>query len=104
TVEGDALVVDGQAIPVYSQRDPADLPWRELGIDLVFECTGAFRGESDLARHLTAGARFVLLSAPARSETIATVVHGTNQAGADQRIISCASCTTNCITPVVEIL
>ena len=102
--DGEALVVDGHRIPVYSRRDPADLPWRDLDIDLVFECTGALRGESDLARHLSAGARFVLLSAPARTETIATVVHGTNRAGTDQRIISCASCTTNCITPVVEIL
>ena len=103
-VDGDALLVDGHRIPVYSHRDPADLPWRDLDIDLVFECTGALRGESDLARHLEAGARFVLLSAPARTDTIATVVHGTNRASADQRIISCASCTTNCITPVVEIL
>lgn len=104
SVDGDALVVDGHRIPVSARRTPAELPWRELGVDLVFECTGAFRHEPELTGHLTAGARFVILSAPARTETVATVVHGTNRAGADQRIISCASCTTNCITPVVEIL
>jgi glyceraldehyde 3-phosphate dehydrogenase len=103
-VDGDSLVIAGQPIPVYSHRNPGDLPWAELGVDLVFECTGMFRDEADLAKHLTAGARFVLLSAPARTETIATIVHGTNHATADQQIISCASCTTNCITPVVEVL
>jgi glyceraldehyde 3-phosphate dehydrogenase len=104
TVDADSLVVDGQSIPVYSCRDPGDLPWAELGVDLVFECTGALRHEQDLARHLAAGARFVILSAPARTDTVATVVHGANHAPAGQQIISCASCTTNCITPVVEVL
>jgi glyceraldehyde 3-phosphate dehydrogenase len=102
--DGDSLIVGGQPIPVYARRDPNELPWGELGVDLVFECTGVFRDEPELAKHLGAGARFVLLSAPARTETIATVVHGVNHAAADQRVISCASCTTNCITPVVEAL
>jgi glyceraldehyde 3-phosphate dehydrogenase len=101
---GDSLIVGGQPIRVYSRRDPSELPWGELGVDLVFECTGAFRDEPELAKHLDAGARFVILSAPARAESIATVVHGANHAAADQRVISCASCTTNCITPVVEVL
>jgi glyceraldehyde 3-phosphate dehydrogenase len=102
--EGDALVIDGRRVPVYGARDPATLPWRDLGIDLVFECTGVFRREEELRRHLQAGARFVILSAPARTETVATVVHGVNQAPDGLQIISCASCTTNCITPVVEVL
>ncbi|MDF3292708.1 type I glyceraldehyde-3-phosphate dehydrogenase [Streptomyces silvisoli] len=102
--DGNALVIDGRTIPVHSERDPAELPWAELGIDLVFECTGAFRREEELKRHLTAGARRVVLSAPARTETIATVVHGVNQVPHEQQIVSCASCTTNCIAPVVEVM
>ncbi|GGT59274.1 hypothetical protein GCM10010271_73260 [Streptomyces kurssanovii] len=104
TAAGDALVVDGRTIPLCSRRDPAELPWRELGIDLVLECTGAFRREEELARHLSAGARFVILSAPARTDTIGTVVHGVNTSPAGQQIVSCASCTTNCITPVMEVM
>jgi glyceraldehyde 3-phosphate dehydrogenase len=103
-VDDNALVLDGHRIPVYACASPAELPWRDLGVDLVFECTGVFREEAQLAAHLAAGARYVLLSAPARTETVATVVHGTNRAGTGQRIVSCASCTTNCITPVMEIL
>jgi glyceraldehyde 3-phosphate dehydrogenase len=102
--DGDALVIDGRRVPVYGARDPATLPWRDLGIDLVFECTGMFRREEELRRHLQAGARFVILSAPARTETVATVVHGVNQAPDGLQVVSCASCTTNCITPVVEVL
>ncbi|MGH3960127.1 type I glyceraldehyde-3-phosphate dehydrogenase, partial [Mycobacterium sp.] len=104
SVDDNALIVNGRKIPVYSCPNPAGLPWRELGVELVFECSGVFRQEHELAAHLSAGAKFVLLSAPARTDTITTVVHGTNHVGADQRIISCASCTTNSITPVVEIL
>ncbi|EWM19176.1 type I glyceraldehyde-3-phosphate dehydrogenase [Kutzneria sp. 744] len=104
SVDGDTLVVDGQPIRVYARRDPGALPWAELGVELVFECTGVFRREADLAEHLAAGARFVVLAAPARTETIATVVPGANRAEAGQRIVSCASCTTNCITAVVEVL
>jgi Glyceraldehyde-3-phosphate dehydrogenase/erythrose-4-phosphate dehydrogenase len=101
---GDTLVIDGQAITVYNQRDPAGLPWKELDVDLVLECTGVFRREEDLRRHLTAGARFVILSAPARTETVATVVHGVNDPSQPQQVTSCASCTTNCVAPVVEVM
>jgi glyceraldehyde 3-phosphate dehydrogenase (phosphorylating) len=104
TADTDALVVGGRKIPVLAERDPADLPWKALGVDLVLECTGAFRREEDLKKHLAAGARRVILSAPARTETVATVVHGVNQAPSEERVISCASCTTNCITPVAEVL
>ncbi len=104
TTDGDALVVGGRKIPVLAERDPAGLPWKALGVDLVLECTGAFRREEDLRKHLAAGARKVILSAPARTETVATVVHGVNQAPAGEQVVSCASCTTNCITPVAEVL
>ncbi|MEH0421192.1 type I glyceraldehyde-3-phosphate dehydrogenase [Streptomyces sp. B21-083] len=104
TASDGALSIDGHEVPVFAERDPARLPWRELGIDLVLECTGAFRHEEELRRHLEAGARFVILSAPARTETVATVVPGVNQAPDGVQVISCASCTTNCITPVVEVL
>jgi glyceraldehyde 3-phosphate dehydrogenase len=102
TADGDALSVDGRKIPVLAEHDPASLPWKTLGVDLVLECTGAFRREEDLKKHLSAGARRVILSAPARTETVATVVRGVNQAPPDEQVVSCASCTTNCITPVAE--
>ena len=98
------LLSSAAGIPVLARRDPAGLPWRDLGVDLVLECTGAFRRAEDLKKHLAAGARRVILSAPARTETIATVVHGVNRAPAREQVISCASCTTNCITPVAEVL
>jgi glyceraldehyde 3-phosphate dehydrogenase len=104
TADGNTLVVGGRKIPVLALQDPAELPWRDLGVDLVLECTGAFRNEEDLRKHLAAGARMVILSAPARTETVVTVVHGVNRAPASEQVISCASCTTNSITPVAEVL
>ncbi len=104
TAAGDSLIIGGRRVPVFAERDPASLAWGGLGVDLVLECTGAFRREKDLKKHLAAGARRVILSAPARTETVATVVHGVNQAPAGEQVISCASCTTNCITPVAEVL
>src|SRR5690606_15641527 len=101
--EGDALVIDGTRIPALSERDPAALPWRDLGVDLVLECTGVFTTEGDLTKHIDAGASFVVLSAPTKSDTVPTVVHGVNRPDGEPKIVSCASCTTNCITPVIEI-
>ncbi len=101
--EEGALVVDGTRIPVFSERDPENLPWAKLGVDLVLECTGAFTHTEDLSKHVRAGASFVILSAPAKSDDIPTVVHGANRAEGNPQIISCASCTTNCITPVIEV-
>jgi glyceraldehyde 3-phosphate dehydrogenase len=98
-----ALLVDGERILVLSERDPADLPWDSLGIDLVLECTGAFTTAEDLERHIQAGASYVVLSAPTTSETVPTVVHGVNRPPGRPQVISCASCTTNCITPVIEV-
>jgi glyceraldehyde 3-phosphate dehydrogenase len=101
-VEG-ALVVDGRTIPALAERDPANLPWEELGVDVVLECTGVFTTAEDLERHLRAGASYVILSAPTTSETVPTVVHGVNRPDGRPQVISCASCTTNCITPVIEV-
>lgn len=99
------LIVDGQKYQVLSQKDPAQLPWSDLNIDTVFECTGLFTKKEGLAKHIEAGAKRVILSAPAKSDEIPTIVYGVNQAGAEAgEMISCASCTTNCITPVVEIM
>jgi glyceraldehyde 3-phosphate dehydrogenase len=98
------LVVDGRTYPVFSEKDPAALPWRDLGIDLVFECTGVFRRREGLEKHLHAGAKYVVLSAPEKGSDVPFVVHGVNQPEEPSRLISCASCTTNCITPVVEVV
>jgi len=103
-VEGGDLVVAGKAIRYLSERDPAALPWGDLNIDLVFECTGLFTKQEDAGKHLQAGAKWVVISGPTSSENVPTVVHGVNRPSGDVNIISCASCTTNNITPVMEIL
>ena len=99
------LNIDGIDYPVLSEREPAKLPWGQMGVDVVFECTGVFTRRDDLVKHIEAGARFVILSAPAKSDDVPTVVHAVNRSQeTPAQIISCASCTTNCITPVVEIM
>ena len=99
------LNVNGVDYPVLSERDPAKLPWGRVGVDVVFECTGVFTKRDDLVKHIEAGARFVILSAPAKSDDVPTVVHAVNRAREEPaQIVSCASCTTNCITPVVEVM
>jgi glyceraldehyde 3-phosphate dehydrogenase len=103
-IQDGNLVIDGEEIQFLGERDPADLPWGELDIDLVFECTGVFRVREDLEKHIEAGAEHVVLSAPAKDETL-TVVHGVNAPEKEvSQIVSCASCTTNSITPVVEVM
>lgn len=97
------LIVDGTRIPVLAVKDPADLPWKQMGVDAVVESTGVFDTREDLVKHVAAGAKHVILSAPTKSEGVETVVHGVNRAEKPQ-VISCASCTTNCITPVVEVM
>ena len=104
TVDGGQLVVDGRKLRTLQNRDPAELPWKELGVDLVFECTGALKRRADLEKHIQAGTRFVILSAPSQGGEVETVVHGANVPKGTPNVISCASCTTNCITPVVEII
>lgn len=102
--EDGTLFVDDKPYRALAERDPARLPWRDLGVELVFECTGAFARREELQKHIEAGARTVLLSAPAKDEDIETVVHGVNVPGGGTQIVSCASCTTNCITPLVEVV
>jgi glyceraldehyde 3-phosphate dehydrogenase len=99
----DALVIDGHRIPVSAERDPANLPWDELRVDLVLECTGVFTTAEELVKHVDAGASYVISSAPSKSDDVPTVVHGVNRPRGRPQVISCASCTTNCITPVIEI-
>jgi glyceraldehyde 3-phosphate dehydrogenase len=99
------LVVDGEEYKFLSERDPAQLPWKELDIAIVFECTGLFTQEADLEKHLLAGARRVILSAPLKGEgNVPMVVSRVNAAGPECELLSCASCTTNCISPILEIM
>ncbi len=108
-VESDevALVVDGRRIPAFAEADPADLPWAELGVDVVIEATGRFRARADAAKHLEAGARKVIITAPGKDSDV-TVVLGVNFAEAydpdRHAIVSNASCTTNCLAPVAKVL
>jgi glyceraldehyde 3-phosphate dehydrogenase len=106
TVEGngETLIIGGNSIRYLNIKDPAQLPWSSLGVDIVLECTGVFTKREDLEKHIQAGAKYVILSAPAKSDDVPTVVHGVNTVDGNTHIIACASCTTNCITPVVEIL
>jgi glyceraldehyde 3-phosphate dehydrogenase len=108
TVEAreDALVVDGDEIRVFTEKDPAALPWRDLGVDVVIESTGRFTTRADAAKHLDAGAKKVIISAPGKNEDI-TIVLGVNEERYDpaaHHVISNASCTTNCLAPVVKVL
>ncbi len=102
----DGFKVGSSKILAFSERDPANLPWKKLGIDIVVECTGHFRTKDLASRHLTAGARKVILSAPPKSDGIKTVVIGVNEKSikAADKIISNASCTTNCLAPVVKVI
>ncbi len=102
--DGENLVIGDTAIPYFKEKDPARLPWSSLGVDIVLECTGVFTKREDLEKHVQAGAQYVILSAPAKGEDVVTLVHGVNTVDGNTHIIACASCTTNCITPVVEII
>jgi glyceraldehyde 3-phosphate dehydrogenase len=100
----DTLIIDGKKIKVFSERDPEQLPWADLGVEAVLECTGFFRTKELAGKHLTAGAKKVIISAPAGSEVDATIVYGVNHniLSKDDQIISNASCTTNCLAPLVK--
>jgi glyceraldehyde 3-phosphate dehydrogenase len=98
------LQIGGHRLRLLREKDPARLPWKALTVDVVFECTGALTKRDDLESHIGAGARYVILSAPAKGDGVETIVHGVNIPQGNTAIISCASCTTNCITPVMEIL
>ncbi len=108
TVEAtdDSFIVNGETIKCFAERNPENLPWKELGVDLVLECTGIFRDKAKAGMHLTAGAKDVLISAPAKGDGVQTIVLGVNDHELDRRhnIFSNASCTTNCLAPVVKII
>jgi len=105
TVRNGALLMADRSFPTFMERDPAQLPWGDLQVDIVFECTGQFNQRQDLSKHLDAGAKRVILSAPSKDDDIPTVIFGVNvydeKHGA---ILSCGSCTTNCVAPIVEII
>ena len=105
-LDGDSIVVDGKPIKVLAERDPANLPWGELGVDIVIESTGFFTKADDARKHITAGAKKVLISAPASDEDI-TIVMGVNDElynNEEHNIISNASCTTNCLGPLAKVI
>jgi len=105
-VEGDSMVVNGDRIRVFANRDPAALPWGELGVDVVMECTGFFTSKEKASAHLKGGAKKVIISAPGGKDVDATVVFGVNHSvlRSSHTVISNASCTTNCLAPVVKVL
>ena len=106
TAKGTSISVDGDAFEVLSQKDPAALPWKSLGVDVVFESTGRFTNRDDAAKHITAGAKRVIVTAPAKKPDV-TVLMGVNHESYDaakHQIISNASCTTNCLAPMAKVL
>ena len=103
-VDGDYMIVNGDKIRVLAERNPADLPWGELGVDVVLECTGFFANKTKASAHLQGGAKKVVLSAPAGNDVDATVVYGVNEGTLrpEHEVISNASCTTNCLAPLIK--
>jgi len=104
SVSGGNLEVTGKTIKFLSVKDPAQLPWKDLGVEIALECTGLFTQAEGLSKHIAAGAKYAMLSAPPKGPEVCCIVHGVTKPASDDRMISCASCTTNCITPVVEIM
>lgn len=106
TVEGEYMIVNGDRIRVCAKRNPAELPWKEMGVDVVLECTGFFTSKEKAGAHLTAGAKKVVISAPGGKDVDGTVVFGVNQGilKASHTVISNASCTTNCLAPMAKVL
>jgi glyceraldehyde 3-phosphate dehydrogenase len=104
--DSDELIVDGKKIKVFAEKDPTKLPWGKLGVDIVLECTGRFTDLEGASQHLTAGAKRVIISAPAKGGGVPTHVLGVNGKGAGKKakVINNASCTTNCIAPVAQVL
>jgi glyceraldehyde 3-phosphate dehydrogenase len=101
----DKILIDNSSINFFSEKDPSKLPWNDLGVDIVFECTGFFTSKEQASSHLIAGANKVLISAPAQNPD-KTIVFGVNhdEINADDRIISNASCTTNCLAPIAKVI
>lgn len=105
-VDGDAMVVNGDRIKVLAERDPAKLPWGELGVEYVFECTGLFTSKAKAGLHIAGGAKKVVISAPGEKDVDATIVYGVNHniLKSSHTVISNASCTTNCLAPLAKVL
>ena len=105
-IEGDFLVINGDRLKVFAERDPSKLPWKELDVDVVLECTGIFCTREKAAMHIKAGAKKVIISAPGSGEMDATVVFGVNEGDlkSSDQVISNASCTTNCLAPLAKVL
>ena len=101
----DSIIVDGKSIKIYKEQEPSNLPWKELGIDVVFECTGFFTSYEKSMAHINAGAKKVIISAPAKGD-LKTIVYNVNHKTltGEEKIISAASCTTNCLAPVMKLL
>jgi glyceraldehyde 3-phosphate dehydrogenase len=106
STEGNNLIVNGKTIKITAERDPASLNWGELGVDVVIEATGVFRSQADCEKHITAGAKKVILTVPAKGDIDATIVLGVNDdvLTGDEKVLSNASCTTNCLAPVAKVL
>ena len=108
SVEGDSLIINGKKLKVMAEKDPANLPWGALGVEIILECTGIFRNREKMNKHITAGAKKVLLSVPAdnKDDVDATIVIGVNDhtLNASMQFVSNASCTTNCLAPVAKVL
>ncbi len=105
--EKEAIVISGKKIKILAEKEPANLPWKELGVDIVLECSGVFTKYDDAKKHLEAGAKKVIISAPSESEEVPTYLLGVNEEKYDAKkddIISMGSCTTNCLAPIVKIL
>lgn len=106
-LDEDKFLINGNEVRSFATRNPLELPWKDLGIDIVVECTGAFRTKEGMNKHIEAGAKKVVLSAPAKGDGVKTIVLGVNDElldESDQLLYSCASCTTNCLAPVIKII
>ncbi len=105
-IEENNLVIDGKKVKLFAEKDPKKLPWKELEIDVVLECTGIFTKYDDAAQHITAGAKRVIISAPAKEDSVRTIVYGVNNEALldSDKVISVGSCTTNCLAPIAKAL
>lgn len=105
TNDEEHLIVDGKPIKIYAEKDPSNLPWKDLDVDVVFECTGFFTKKEDAMAHINAGAKKAIISAPAKGD-VKTIVYGVNENILDgtEQIISAASCTTNCLAPIAKVM
>lgn len=105
-IKDKTLFIDGKEVLVFSEKDPVNLPWADLGVDVVLECTGIFTDKESCQKHLTAGAKKVIISSPTKDKTIKTVVLGCNEKEitAEDNILSMASCTTNCVAPIMKVV